>query len=349
MSISPAVAVDAAGDIFAAANGGITKFTHDSWAATTFGRVDNAGGVAVDGAGNIYASDRYHNVVLKINPDTNTQTTVGEGLNQPLGVAVDKWGNIFISDSENNRVVKVDAVTGAQTTLLGGFTDGMPNVGQPAEITVDGAENIFVADQINEAVWEFPKGNAHHRTVAGDALIPTGVAVDAAGDVFVADSVGYQILEFPAGGGAVTFPVYLIDGPYALALDGAGNLFIAQQDGTLSELKASKPLPLNFGKVAVGSTSEPQYVSIQNAGNRALTAVLPGLVVGPDFLQMAPNGTSPGCTDNFSLSPGEACNVGISFIPQVPVEIIGWALFIDNALNENPTTQRVKLKGTGVQ
>lgn len=348
--ISLGFAVDAAGNIFAGAYGGITKFSQGSWAPTTFGSVAMAGGVSIDGDGNIYASDSLYNVVVKINPETNTQVTIGEGLRQPLGVAVDKWGNVFISDSGNNRAVKVSALTGAQTTLFGGFTGGIPNLGQPAGIAMDGADNVFVADQINEVIWELPKGNADNLMNVGEALIPTGVAVDAAGNVFIADSAGDDIAEFPAGGGTESFLVPFMIGPWALALDGAGNLFIAQETGTLSELKASKTLTLNFGKVAVGSTSEPQYVSIQNAGNQPLTAVPPGLSIGTGFLQMAPNGTSPGCTEAFSLSPGGGCNMGISFVPQVSGKITGWATFTDNALNKAPSaTQSVKLKGIGIQ
>jgi streptogramin lyase len=342
-----AVAVDAAGDLFVPAYGGIAKFARDK-PPVVFGSIGNVGGIALDGAGNIYASDFSLGMVDKINPDTNDVTTLGEGLFHPVGVAVDKWGNVYISDSGNNRVVKVNGITGEQTTLLQGYTDGEPNV-TPEGITVDGAGDVFIADEINELVSEFPKGDARYRRNVCEGLIPTGVAVDAAGDVFLADSFG-QIDECPAGGGRESSPVYSIEAPFALALDGSGNLFIAQETGTVMELEVSRPPTLDFGEVAVGTTTNPQFVTIQNAGTQPLNAISPALSVSSGFIQNGYTYTSPGCTDEFSLVPGGACNVGISFVPQSVGTIKGSATFTDNGLNKIPSaSQSVILKGTGTQ
>ncbi|MGA3105487.1 MAG: choice-of-anchor D domain-containing protein [Terriglobales bacterium] len=343
-----AVAVDAAGDIFAPAYGGIAEFARGK-APVVFGSIGFAGGIALDGAGNIYASDFSLGMVDKIDPHTNETTTLGEGLFHPVGVAVDKWGNVYVSDSGNNRVVKVSGVTGGQTTLLQGYTDGEPNV-TPEGITVDGAGDVFVADEINELVWEFPKGDARYRRSVCVGLAPTGVAVDAAGDVFLADFDADQIDECPAGGGRESTPVYSIEAPVALALDGSGNLFIAQQTGTVMELKVSQPPTLDFGEVAVGTTTNPQFVTIQNAGTQPLNAIAPALSVSSGFIQNGYTYTSPGCTDDFSLVPGGACNVGISFVPQSVGTVKGTATFTDNGLNKIPSaSQSVPLTGTGTQ
>ncbi len=343
-----AVAVDAAGDIFVPVYGGVAKFARGKpW--VVFGSIGNVGGIALDGAGNIYASDFSLGMVDKIDPHTNETTTLGEGLFHPVGVAVDKWGNVYVSDSGNNRVVKVSGVTGEQTTLLQGYTDGEPNV-TPEGIAVDGAGDVFVADEINELVWEFPKGDARYRQNVCVGLAPTGVAVDAAGDVFLADFDAEQIDECPAGGGRESTPVYSIEAPFALALDGSGNLFIAQETGVLMELEVSQPATLDFGQVAVGTATNPQFVTIQNAGTQPLNAVSPALSVSSGFIQNGYTYTSPGCTDDFSLVPGGACNVGISFVPQNVGAVKGTATFTDNGLNKIPSaSQTVPLTGIGTQ
>ena len=107
---------------------------------------------------------------------------------------------------------------------------------------------------------------------------------------------------------------------------------------------------LDFGKVAVGSTSAPQSVTIQNVGNQPLTAIAPGLIVGTNFLQVPGSGTPADCTSSFSLTPGARCNLSIVFAPQVEGTIKGTATFTDNALNRIPSaSQSVKLMGIGIQ
>jgi hypothetical protein len=65
-------------------------------------------------------------------------------------------------------------------------------------------------------------------------------------------------------------------GQVPIALDAAGNLFFPDATGAkLVEAKDSRPAALDFGKVAIGSTSAPQSITIQNIGNQPLNAVAP--------------------------------------------------------------------------
>jgi hypothetical protein len=188
--------------------------------------------------------------------------------------------------------------------------------------------------------------------MVGNFNNPSAVVVDAAGDVFVADGGFDQngIYEVAAGNGTQTI---VVNGPWEvpIALDPAGNLFFPDVTlATLVEAKDSVPATLSFGRVAVGSTSAPQSVTIQNVGNRPLNAVAPGLVVGTNFLQVPGSGTPADCSSNFSLAPGASCNLSIAFAPQSAGAINGVATFTDNALNRSPSaSQSVRLKGIGVQ
>ena len=138
-------------------------------------------------------------------------------------------------------------------------------------------------------------------------------------------------------------------GQSGIAADAAGNLFL-EVGNTLVEVQSSHPTTLNFGKIAVGSTSQPQSVTIQNVGTQLLSAVSPGLIIGTNFLQVPGSGAPADCTSSFSLAPGATCNLSIVFAPQAVGTITGAATFTDNALNKIPSaSQSVKLRGIGIQ
>ena len=69
-----------------------------------------ADGVAVDSAGDVFATDFSGNRVVELSAG-GTQTTLPfTGLNHPIGVAVDQLGDVFVADSGNNRVLELPAL-----------------------------------------------------------------------------------------------------------------------------------------------------------------------------------------------------------------------------------------------
>jgi sugar lactone lactonase YvrE len=88
------------------------------------------GGLAVDGAGNLYLNDTGNSTVRRITPAGVVTTIVGlpgiagfkDGtgtdawLNQPKAVALDSGGNLFIADTGNAAIRKV-TTAGVSTTL----------------------------------------------------------------------------------------------------------------------------------------------------------------------------------------------------------------------------------------
>jgi streptogramin lyase len=351
-----AVAVDAAGEVFFPVDDGIAKFNPRTGIQTAVAvGTPRVFGLAVDGVGDIFASELGTNVVIEIAPGTGTQTTVGIGLSSPVGVAADGRGNVFIANNGNSGVARVHSADGLQTTVLPRNLGGQQFLYYPTGVAVDGIGDVFVTDQDNSQVWEVPAGGLHggFPIPVAQADIPTGVAVDAAGDLFVADFGFGQIGEIPADGSAEIFVGGEISAPWGLAVDGLGNLFLGDSTAsgaTLLEVNGAQPPSLNFGIVAVGSTSVPQSVTIQNVGNQPLNAIAPGLIVGKNFLQVAGSGTPADCNSSFSLASGATCNLSIVFAPQVVGTIHGTATFTDNALNTVPSAnQMVPLQGTGTQ
>jgi uncharacterized protein (TIGR03437 family) len=132
------------------------------------------GGMAADGAGDLYFADTYNGRIRQIAPNgiihtvggSNQYAPSGDGgpLNNanfvlPSSVAFDHAGNFFIADFGNRiRKVTPDAVI---TTVAGNGSSGFSgdgglatfaSLGEPSGIAADGAGNIYIADAGNNVV-----------------------------------------------------------------------------------------------------------------------------------------------------------------------------------------------------
>ena len=176
--------VDKGGNLYVAGtfNSRIQKFAPNSTSAssgTTVAGRNRAGNARnqlnqptalyVDGAGNLYVADRLNNRIQKFAPNSTFATTVagdnGAGsapnqLNSPFGLYVDKGGNLFVADAINNRIQKFgpnSTAASSGTTVAGGngFGSASNQLGFPSGVFVDGAGNLYVADQNNNRIQQF--------------------------------------------------------------------------------------------------------------------------------------------------------------------------------------------------
>jgi sugar lactone lactonase YvrE len=220
-----AVAIDSAGNVYVADQGNLTvcKVTPAGAVSTLAGapgqsgtadgpgasaRFSGFGGIAVDGAGNVYVSDTADTIrridgagnvqtiagtpVVNPNPFGNPSVDGSQGAAQfthPSGLTIGPDGNLYVADSAAVRRV---TPAGDVTTLA-----ATANLISAAAVCFDPAGNL----------WFAGSGLAK--------LDPAGVAT-----VVVPPIPGYQ----PPQGGLVASAI--VAGTRAMACDSAGNLFL---------------------------------------------------------------------------------------------------------------------------
>ncbi|HRS20573.1 MAG TPA: stalk domain-containing protein [Clostridia bacterium] len=141
--------------------------------------------VVVNGQGTIYVADTGNNVIRKISQGKVT-TYAGTGkagfrngsvrdaqFNAPSGLALDKAGNLYVADTLNNVIRKISP-QGVVTTYAGnntgaaGYRDGSltgAEFNEPAALTIDSQDNLYVADSGNQLIRKIAKGQVE--TAAG--------------------------------------------------------------------------------------------------------------------------------------------------------------------------------------
>jgi len=251
--------VNAVGDVFIADEGRIRKIDRNTGVISTYAGgaeccSDGDGGpavnaylpgvksLAIDGSGNLYASDYGAHRIRKINAATgiishHAGTGYGSsGDNGPAisatmtyvrDLAADAAGNLFILADNTSRVRRVDAVTGIITTIAGnGQTSGPLNDGSlatqvavpyPDAVAVDGQGNVYVTSQAR--IRKIAAATGIITTIAGNgtwgdtgdgglalnaSLNLYDITVDAAGNIFIVGFETNRVRKIDAVTGIIT-------------------------------------------------------------------------------------------------------------------------------------------------
>ena len=194
--------VDTNGIITTVAGNGISRYQGDGVPATSTG-LALVEGVAVDGAGNLYISERVR--IRKVDTSGNITTLAGKApqetfgfsgdggpataalLDLPEGLVADSAGNLYFADSANARIRKIDTngiittwagVSGNVSSPLG---DGGPAanayLGRPEDLALDAAGNMYVGTGVLNLVRKISAAPAWLCT---NTSAPTITSVDSA-------------------------------------------------------------------------------------------------------------------------------------------------------------------------
>ena len=175
--------VDTTGKISTVAGNGIDGSTGDGGTAIN-AHLSHPIGVAVDAAGNLFIADTFNNKIRKVSAADGVITTIagdgtggisGDGgpaskarMNHPESVAVDSAGNLYVADSFNNRI-RFISLSGSIATIAGNGVAGSSGDGGrataaqlrfPSGVSVDGAGNVYVADNQNHTIRLLSPGSA---------------------------------------------------------------------------------------------------------------------------------------------------------------------------------------------
>jgi serine/threonine protein kinase, bacterial len=183
------VAVDSAGRIYVANNGGGNPSAVLVFAANPTGTLNEAPVATIQ------------------NASSNGSPPV-PGLNDPQGIALDAGGRIYVADGGGFVAVFAANPTGVVTSppiaVIAGSNTGLA---QPRGVAVDASGNIYVSDLAaanannNGAVMEFapPSGTTNAAPIGEITIVDFanpmvlnafGVAVDGAGQVYIASNGG---------------------------------------------------------------------------------------------------------------------------------------------------------------
>jgi sugar lactone lactonase YvrE len=282
--------VDTNGIIMTVAGNRSYGYSGDGGAATN-ASLRYPGGVALDAAGNLYIADEYNARIRKVDTNGIITTVAGNGnysysgdgaaatnaaLHYPSGVALDPLGNLYIGDYGANRIRRVDT-NGVITTVAGngagvyagdGGADTNASLYNPNGVEVDGAGNLFIADQYNQRVRKVDT-NGLITTVAGNGSkqyagdgapatnaslnYPESVASDSLGNLYIADTVNNRIRQ-----------VQLTESP-SLTLSNVAGL----NAGNYTVVVTS-PYGIVTSTVAILTVQEPPVITVQPVSKTAL-------------------------------------------------------------------------------
>jgi sugar lactone lactonase YvrE len=191
------------------------------------GQFNRPHGLAVDGKGNVYVSDRGNHAIRIVTSNGDIRTVAGNGnegnadgvgpaasFKQPIAVAVDKSGSVYIADRDNHVIRLIDP-SGKVVTLAGTGTKGFANgpassaqFNEPYGVTLGPDEKIlYVADYLNHAIRAIDLAAKQVTTLAGSGTAgfangvgdkaqfnqPYNVKADANGRLYVPDQNNHAI------------------------------------------------------------------------------------------------------------------------------------------------------------
>lgn len=171
-----------------------------------------------------------------------------QGSLPPLTSGASGEQTLFVSDLQSGSI-RLYPANKKNPQQTGSITDG---IDLPINVAVDGQGTLYVANNGNNTVTEYPLGHTTPSvTLTAGLLNPNGIAVDKQGTVYVTSGSYYNgyVLEFPKGSST---PYRQVNGfilPVGLAIDKDGNVYVgdtAYYTPAVWEVPAGTSTPVNL-------------------------------------------------------------------------------------------------------
>ncbi len=244
--------------------------------------------VAVDGAGNILASDTYNHRVQKFGPAGVYISSFGSQgadygkFSYPTGVVSGKNGYVYVVDYGNARVQRFDAA-GNFLSSFGTRGTGNGQFQKPDCVAVDGAGNVFVSDFGNNNIQKFSYMGSFISKFGGagtgnglfGADSPKDIAVSPSGKIYAADLGNNRVQVFNSAGvyesqwGAFGTGAGQFDRPHGVAVDSFGDIFVSDKNCRVQKFSPAGAFILSVGGKGTldGQFEDPSGIFVDGAGN----------------------------------------------------------------------------------
>jgi NHL repeat len=222
--------------------------------------VDTPAGVAVDKKGDLYvANDGNSTVTVYRAGSSSPRLTISTGISDPYGIAVDSKGNVFVSNLNTNAVTgyKAGATSPYETISFGDY-------GQAVGVGVDAGDNVWVACDDTDGVFEIPAGSSSVKNSGLTELNgPIGVSFGKKDVIYVSNFAAFDVNIYPYGS---TSPSGMITsgiehyGPTLNGFTKSGAFFQSNQDDNVVGYKKGKSSPfstLSGASSPLGVASSP--------------------------------------------------------------------------------------------
>lgn len=287
---SPALAIDAAGNVWAvnSSGNGVTEITAAGTTASYFsysgGHINHPSTIAIDSAGNAWVVNSSGNTVTEImgsGAAATYFTYYGGGSilapygfgGGPLSLAIDAANSAWVVGGGNT----VTEITGSGATASNsiysiGSGSGSPG---PEGIAIDGAGNAWATSNLGDSSSTITEITVSGTTPSysiynGVGTYPTGIAIDAGSNVWVTDQVDSSVTEITGSGASSSRTTYSGSGvnwhPTGPAIDGAGNVWVGDLGASVTEITGSGA-SATYTYYSFAGISSANSIAIDGSGN----------------------------------------------------------------------------------
>ena len=256
-------------------------------------------GIALDGSGNVYVTDRYNRCFIVIPEPVLTCSNIWRvekftsggnfstqfdweweqrvydveygGTPHPTGIAVDRSGYIYVADPFNESIKKFSS-RGSLLTEWGSPGEGNGRFYGLRDLAVDSQGNVYATDTYNNRIQKFNSNGVYLTKWTSSRLyMPLGIAVDRSGNVYVTDGEVSRSLTFSPNGALMAewgsgAGLYY---PLGIDVDNQGNVYVADTyNNRIVKLSPNGVLLANWGREGDGRGEfiNPEGVAVDSEG-----------------------------------------------------------------------------------